>query len=100
MQQQIREEIINGTHPHIEIYGRVYYQIPSAPDYFISIDDHVYSTRSNRELTVGACIGTGYLQVNVGGNQLLHRLKYETFVGDIPDGMTVNHIDHDTHNNN
>ena len=99
MQAQVRPEIENGMHPHIIINGRTYYQIPSAPDYYISKDDHVYSTIKNRELSVNECFATGYLQVWVGRNQPLHRLKYETFVGEIPDGMTVNHINHDIHDN-
>ena len=96
---QLREEIENNTHPHILINGRMYYQIPSAPRYYISIDDHVYSTVKNKELSVNQCASTGYLQVWVGRNQLLHRLKYETFIGPIPEGMTINHRDCNTYNN-
>ena len=39
----------------------------------------------------------GYLRVGLGGHKLqkwffVHRLVYETFVGPIPEGMQVNHI--------
>ena len=40
-----------------------------------------------------------YLQVWVKGCQLLHRLVAATFIGNI-EGLTVNHIDGDTLNNN
>lgn len=31
--------------------------------------------------------------------RLVHRLVYEAFVGDIPDGLEINHIDENTQNN-
>ena len=32
--------------------------------------------------------------------KLIHRLMYEAFIGDIPEGMQINHIDGDKTNNN
>lgn len=45
----------------------------------------------------------GYMSVRFGRNSkryLVHRLVYETFVGDIPNGMQVNHKDEKKGNNN
>ena len=39
-----------------------------------------------------------YIQVNVEGCQLLHRLVADTFISSV-EGLTVNHIDGDTTNN-
>ena len=100
MQHRIREDIENNTRRHVYYRGRVYYRIPSAPDYFISDDGHVYSQLSDREL-IPRDNGTRYLRVWINGRpRYIHRLVYETFVGPIPDGLQINHIDHNTHNNN
>lgn len=47
---------------------------------------------------------TGYTSVTLKKegkqtNKLIHRLMYETFIGEIPEGMQVNHIDEDKTNN-
>lgn len=43
---------------------------------------------------------TRYLELTCGyGNMMLARLKYLTFIGDIPEGYTIDHIDGDTLNN-
>lgn len=49
--------------------------------------------------------GTGYLQVNLTNNigvrkkYYVHRLVYETYVGHIPEGFEIDHIDCDKTNN-
>lgn len=44
--------------------------------------------------------GKGYLTLRLNGKGYsVHRLVYLTFVGEIPDGMQINHIDEDKHNN-
>lgn len=63
-----------------------------------------YSHRKGKELTL-TDNGNGYLKVNLwkdskGKNFYVHRLVYEAFAGEIPEDMTINHIDHDTYNNN
>lgn len=48
--------------------------------------------------------GTGYKQIKfrLNGkryNRYVHRIMWETFVGAIPEGYEINHIDHDKSNN-
>lgn len=43
--------------------------------------------------------GCGYCIVNVGKTNTVHTLVYEAFVGTIPKGYTVNHIDENKQNN-
>lgn len=42
----------------------------------------------------------GYIRVRLNGKEYrAHRVIWEMFNGDIPEGMLVDHIDHDVHNN-
>lgn len=42
----------------------------------------------------------GYVRVNTAlGRRCLHRIVYETFVSEIPEGMEINHIDGNKSNN-
>lgn len=48
--------------------------------------------------------GIGYYQVKLRFskkrfNRYIHRLVWETFIGIIPDGYEINHIDHNKQNN-
>lgn len=48
--------------------------------------------------------GIGYFQVKLAlngkrYNKYIHRIVWETFVGEIPKGYEINHIDHDKSNN-
>lgn len=61
-------------------------------------------SRKGRILKLRKCNG-GYLQVGLfkDGKSikfLVHRLVYEAFNGQIPEGMEINHIDEDKSNNN
>lgn len=48
----------------------------------------------------GSNNGTGYMQARINGKSYcIHRLVYETFIGDIPSGMQVDHIDRNSLNN-
>ena len=50
--------------------------------------------------TYGSDDGRGYLKAGIGNvNKRVHVWVYLTFVGDIPEGYEVNHIDEDKHNN-
>jgi hypothetical protein len=49
--------------------------------------------------------GIGYQQIGLRLNRrrynvYIHRLVWETFKGDIPNGYEINHIDHNKRNNN
>jgi hypothetical protein len=93
-------------------------------DYTISSQGDVYSYRRNKPLKLKLQKATQskkkYLQVrifnkhtlsktkvdkngkpcNVGKLQYIHRLVWEAFVGEIPKGMTIDHIDGNPNNNN
>ena len=44
-------------------------------------------------LWTGYCDGAGYGRMQVRGhNALAHRVAYELYVGDIPDGLTLDHL--------
>ena len=44
--------------------------------------------------------GSGYLKVDIQGQQLyVHRLIATTWIGPIPEGFEVNHLDFDKHHN-
>lgn len=48
----------------------------------------------------GGMYGNGYIYVSVGNkSHLVHRIIYEMRHGKIPDGMQVDHIDHNKTNN-
>lgn len=62
-----------------------------------------YTRNIKDRIVKGYDNGTGYLQVkcSVDGEiyrKYLHTLVWETFNGDIPDGMEINHIDHNKYN--
>jgi len=59
---------------------------------------------THKEHLLSPGISKGYLIVvlrnnNKSKNMLVHRLVYQSFNGEIPEGMTVNHIDEDKTNN-
>lgn len=75
------------------------------PGYFISNLGRVYSTKVNRIMRFGTTKKTnGYYIAHFSKNNkakcfLVHRLVYETFVGKVPDGLQINHIDENKYNN-
>lgn len=66
----------------------------------VSSSGHVL-TRTHREFGYrGTPRGNGYFGVTVQGRSVfVHRLVYELFVGPIPDGMQIDHIDGTRDNN-
>ena len=65
---------------------------------------HYYGTGRGRcpdeRWTYGTDNGKGYLRVTISNEKFrVNRLVYMTFVGDIPEGYEVNHIDENKHNN-
>jgi len=66
--------------------------------YAASMFGVIYDVEGN-PLTAGDN-GLGYLRVRVGGRyQMVHRLVWNAYHGEIPKGMQVDHIDGDKHNN-
>lgn len=65
---------------------------------------HYFARKSRRftdeHWTYGSENDKGYLRATIGGvNKGVHQWVYLTFVGDIPEGLEVNHIDEDKYNN-
>lgn len=59
---------------------------------------------TNKECIMKTHLCRGYVRVRLCKNGIhtshnVHRLVYEAFIGPIPDGMQVNHIDEDKSNN-
>lgn len=78
--------------------------IPSFPRYDICTDGRVRNRTTNRMMSivkvkgyhkVGLCRGGGERQKLVS----IHRIIWETFRGEIPSGLCINHIDGDKTNN-
>ena len=80
-------------------------QIKNYTDYYIDEYGVVYSTLKGDLTTRKSSINSGgyaYLPLCKGGkfvHKYIHRLVYETFIGEIPEGMVINHIDGDKLNN-
>ena len=83
-------------------------QVKGFPDYEVDTVGNVFSTKGLTERKLSTRPNTsGYIQVKLYKHDtpgeykqlLIHRIMYETFVGDIPEGDTVDHIDHDITNN-
>jgi len=80
--------------------------IPNYSGYKISRDGRVYSSKrgGEKELTPSNH-KKGYLKISLRKNgkriyELIHRLVYQTFVGEIPKEKVIDHIDRDKRNNN
>lgn len=65
--------------------------LPLCNDYLISKEGVLYN-RIRKRITLGS-IRNGYVRVEIKGTAYsIHRLVYETFVGPIPKGMVIDHI--------
>lgn len=88
--------------------------IKNYPAYTITEDGEVWSTSRKKPFTLkpqSATQNKRYLQVRLfneertplgykkGVLHYIHRLVYETHVGDIPEGKTIDHIDNNPFNN-
>lgn len=76
----------------------------NCPGWFINRDGDVWSANKCGLLSPHQN-GTGYKQLIYGNKNnrkkhYIHRLVVETFIGEIPSGYCVNHIDGDKTNNN
>jgi hypothetical protein len=87
-----RKEISGFPKYEIDVLGNVYSKYKTNA---IRSKDGKLATRINT---------SGYEQMKLYEEKeckqlLVHRLVYQTFIGDIPENMTVDHIDHDRTNN-
>ena len=76
--------------------------VDGVPDdrYLIDRDGNVWSNRTNRYLQGSLITYRQYRIYKIGGRSVgLHRLLYETFIGPIPAGYDVDHVDNDSQNN-
>jgi len=85
-------------------------QIEDYKDYVITSEGDVWSTKRSKPLKLkpqkASQSKKGYLQVRLFNKQTpkgrllyVHRLVYQTFVGEIPEGKEIDHIDGNPHNN-
>jgi hypothetical protein len=78
--------------------------IKNAENYLVANDGRVVGLKYPRLLKAGTNIpGYKYYNIkyddNVRKSKAVHRLVYEHFIGDIPDGLSIDHIDGDKFNN-
>jgi hypothetical protein len=79
-------------------------QIKNFPNYYINLNQEIYSVKRQEILKpYKGCMG--YLTVclaNTEGktNLLLHRLMYQTFIGDLDDNLVIDHINQNKLDNN
>lgn len=65
--------------------------IPYLPDYMVSKDGEIYNKKTKR--TLAGSYRNGYKRVSVKNKSYsLHILIYNTFVGEIPPGYVLDHI--------
>lgn len=72
------------------------------PNYWVNIDGRVVNEKTRKILIPSE--RNGYLRINFCYNKnnykrSLHKILYETFIGPVPDGMLVDHIDGNRSNN-
>ena len=91
-------------------------QIPNYPDYKVDVDGTIISYKFNKTRVLKPQLVTQsekkYLQVGLFNEfnrrnkygkvpkmLYVHRLVYETYMGEIPENLEVDHIDENPHNN-
>lgn len=71
--------------------------------YLVSDYGDIINIRTKYELQHSPCKKHGYhlvgSHVSHNGTPLVHRIVYETFIGDIPKGLQINHLDGNKSNN-
>ena len=68
-------------------------------DYLISEYGDVYSERTNRFLKP-AHTASGHQRVDIyGKHTFIHRMVYQTWIGNVPNGLQINHRDDNKDNN-
>ena len=71
------------------------------PNYLVSDHGDIFNIKRDKMLnkTIHHEYVTAYNKISRGGSAFVHRIVYETFVGDIPEGMQINHLDGNKQNN-
>lgn len=77
---------------------------PKCPSYLVSKNGSVFSTKTNKIIKAHSNSRSGYMYVMIMDNGkkknvALHRMVYESHVGEISEGMTIDHIDGNKLNN-
>lgn len=76
---------------YIEPDGIEWKELPFCNNYLISIQGKLYN-RTRHRYVLGS-FRNGYLRVEINDIAYsIHRLVYETFIGEIPQGMVIDHI--------
>jgi hypothetical protein len=78
--------------------------VPGYDGYLVSRTGQVLSLKRNKLLAQARCKrGYSHVTLSSGGrarNHLVHRLVASAYIGPIPEGYQVNHLDSDRRNNN
>lgn len=87
----------DDTNKEWYIADKIFRVIKQDPNYFISDNGVVYSTKTNKLISQHVTdIGYHSISLHINGrkfNTTTQRLVYETWIGNIPEGMEINHID-------
>lgn len=94
---------IGGNKMNTMIYNKEIYAETPIKDYYISCDGKIYSKKVNRIMKTFQT-RFGHLRIELKDNGVpkkfcVHRLVYATWVGDLIDGMVIEHLDNDPTNN-
>lgn len=80
-----------GERRIIEEDGKEWKTVPAFPNYMVSRNGEIYNKKTKKTL-VGS-YRNGYIRISINGkNYSLHILVYNTFVGEIPKGYVLDHI--------
>lgn len=82
--------------------NEVWLKYPHDERYFVSESGKIqsFTKKSNGKiLNTNSKNNSGYKCVTIGKTIGLHRVVYETFLGEIKDGYVINHIDGNKNNN-
>lgn len=100
MEKEMKEiwKLVRGFEEYAEVSN--YGQIHRFERVWYSGKNHKIKKVQEETFTYGSETTKGYLNATIGGiSKGVHVWVYLTFVGEIPDGLEVNHIDEDKHNN-
>lgn len=106
-EEHAKEHLINNTFAKkdsISINGidwNICKNLPNTP-YYISPNGHIYNKNTNKELRQEKIGNYRRVQLYYGYNGKhygVHKLVWEAFKGEIPEGYEIDHIDRDSTNN-